>query len=88
MAPKRKVPENPAKKSTATSKNKRKPATDRKAKKTAVIGDRRKILVERELIDKACVLFAEKGYAGTSLTDIADAVGLTRGAIYYYFKNF
>lgn len=50
-------------------------------------GDRRKALVERELIQQACRLFVEKGYDGTSLTDIADAVGLTRGAIYYYFKN-
>jgi AcrR family transcriptional regulator len=50
-------------------------------------GDKRKLLVERELMEKACILFAEKGYAGTSLTDIADAMGLTRGAIYYYFKN-
>ncbi|CAH1653294.1 TetR/AcrR family transcriptional regulator [Chelatococcus asaccharovorans] len=49
--------------------------------------DKRKALVERELMEKACILFAEKGYAGTSLTDIADSVGLTRGAIYYYFKN-
>ena len=49
--------------------------------------DRRKDLVERQMMEKACTLFAEKGYAGTSLTDIADAVGLTRGAIYYYFKN-
>lgn len=38
-------------------------------------------------MQQACRLFAERGYAGTSLTDIADAVGLTRGAIYYYFKN-
>ncbi len=49
--------------------------------------DRRKALVERQMMEKACALFAEKGYAGTSLTDIADAVGLTRGAVYYYFKN-
>ncbi len=49
--------------------------------------DRRKVRVERALIEKACILFAEKGYAGTSLTDIAEAVGLTRGAVYYYFKN-
>lgn len=49
--------------------------------------DRRKALVERRMMEKACILFAEKGYAGTSLTDVADAVGLTRGAVYYYFKN-
>lgn len=49
--------------------------------------DRRKELLERELMDKACSLFASKGYAGTSLADIAQAVGLTRAAVYYYFKN-
>jgi AcrR family transcriptional regulator len=49
--------------------------------------DRRKVLVERELMQHACRLFAEKGYDGTSLTDIADGMGLTRAAVYYYFKN-
>ena len=49
--------------------------------------ERRKELLEREILDKACTLFAEKGFGGTSLTDIADAVGLTRAAVYYYFKN-
>jgi AcrR family transcriptional regulator len=49
--------------------------------------DHRKTLVERALVEKACIIFAEKGYDGTSLTDIAEAVGLTRGAVYYYFKN-
>ena len=49
--------------------------------------ERRKELLEREIMDKACTLFAEKGFGGTSLTDIADAVGLTRAAVYYYFKN-
>ena len=49
--------------------------------------ERRKALREREIKDKACILFARKGFAGTSLTDIADAVGLSRAAIYYYFEN-
>ncbi|GAA6147764.1 TetR/AcrR family transcriptional regulator [Pseudooceanicola nitratireducens] len=49
--------------------------------------DRRKELLERDLMEKACALFASKGYGGTSLADIAQAVGLTRAAVYYYFKN-
>lgn len=49
--------------------------------------DSRKARLEKELVQQACRLFAEKGYAGTSLGDIAEAVGLTRAAIYYYFKN-
>jgi len=49
--------------------------------------DRRKVLVEREILDRACTLFAEHGYRGTSLTGIADSVGLTRAAIYHYFRS-
>lgn len=47
----------------------------------------RKALLEKEFLEQASILFAQKGYGGTSLADIADAVGLTRPAIYYYFKN-
>ncbi|WP_217416704.1 TetR family transcriptional regulator [Marinobacterium ramblicola] len=36
---------------------------------------------------KALGLFAEKGIAATSLADIAQAAGVTRGAIYWHFKN-
>lgn len=32
-------------------------------------------------------LFYEKGVSGTTLEDIAEAAGLTRGAIYWHFKN-
>jgi TetR/AcrR family transcriptional regulator, acrAB operon repressor len=32
-------------------------------------------------------LFFEKGYARTSLDDIASACGITRGAIYWHFKD-
>jgi len=32
-------------------------------------------------------LFASKGYAGTSIDDIASRVGITKAAIYYHFKN-
>ncbi|MBJ8348886.1 TetR family transcriptional regulator [Antrihabitans sp. YC2-6] len=35
----------------------------------------------------ATALFAEKGFAGTSLQDIADAMGLTRPALYHYVAN-
>ncbi len=36
---------------------------------------------------QAAILFAEKGYKGTSTQDIADAVGLQRTSLYYYFKT-
>jgi AcrR family transcriptional regulator len=39
------------------------------------------------VIDAAVQLFAEKGYDGTSLLDIADAVGLLKGSLYYYARS-
>jgi AcrR family transcriptional regulator len=42
---------------------------------------------EQQVLDHAARLFAEKGFGGTSLQDVADSMGLTRGAIYYYFPN-
>jgi AcrR family transcriptional regulator len=47
----------------------------------------RRDLVENEIYDHAARLFAERGFAGTSLQDIAEAMGLTRSALYYYVKN-
>jgi AcrR family transcriptional regulator len=44
-------------------------------------------LVQQEILEHATRLFALRGYAGTSLQDIADAVGLTRPALYYYVKG-
>jgi AcrR family transcriptional regulator len=40
-----------------------------------------------EILRAAAVLFAEKGYGGTTMQQIAEAVNLTRTAFYYYFKN-
>lgn len=40
-----------------------------------------------ELLDVATHLFYEKGYAHTTLQDIADRMGFTKAAIYYYAKN-
>ena len=39
------------------------------------------------LLDVAERVFNEKGVSRTSLADIAEAAGLTRGAIYWHFKN-
>lgn len=39
------------------------------------------------ILDTAERVFAEQGVACTSLADIATAAGLTRGAIYWHFKN-
>jgi AcrR family transcriptional regulator len=47
----------------------------------------RRGLVEQEIYDQATKLFAERGFAGTSFQDIADAVGLTRPALYHYVRS-
>jgi TetR/AcrR family acrAB operon transcriptional repressor len=39
------------------------------------------------IIDTAERVFEEKGVSHTTLADIAKAAGLTRGAIYWHFKN-
>ncbi|MEN3792516.1 TetR family transcriptional regulator [Fulvimarina sp. MAC3] len=39
------------------------------------------------ILDAAEDLFYEKGVAGTSLSQIAAAAGMTRGAIYWHFEN-
>ena len=39
------------------------------------------------LLDTAELLFAQHGVSRTSLAEIADAAGLTRGAIYWHFKD-
>lgn len=40
-----------------------------------------------ELLEVATALFHEKGYAHTTLQDIADRMGFTKAAVYYYAKN-
>lgn len=39
------------------------------------------------LLDAAGRVFCQKGVTGTSLDDIAREAGVTRGAIYWHFKN-
>jgi AcrR family transcriptional regulator len=41
----------------------------------------------RYIIDTTAVLFNTKGYAGTSMSDITEATGLTKGSIYGNFEN-
>ena len=40
-----------------------------------------------KLLDAALDVFYEKGVAGASLTDVAVAASVTRGAIYWHFKD-
>lgn len=40
-----------------------------------------------KILDAAILLFSERGYEGTSMKQIAQAVGLTESAIYRHFKG-
>ena len=39
------------------------------------------------IIEKTAQVFNKKGYAGTSLNDLTEATGLTKGALYGNFEN-
>jgi AcrR family transcriptional regulator len=41
----------------------------------------------RELVSAATALVASKGLSGVRLRDVADAAGLTSGAVLYYYDN-
>ena len=40
-----------------------------------------------QILDAALALFSKEGVSATSLADIASAASVTRGAIYWHFKN-
>ena len=41
----------------------------------------------RRVLDAALELFAEHGFEGTSLQQIADRLGVTKAAVYYHFRS-
>jgi AcrR family transcriptional regulator len=41
----------------------------------------------REIVESAARLFDERGYFGTSLDDVAQAVGLRKATLYHYFRG-
>ena len=47
----------------------------------------RKEMTRELLLDAAIDVFAEKGYDGASLDDVADAAGFTKGAVYSNFTR-
>ncbi|TRZ37175.1 TetR/AcrR family transcriptional regulator [Niallia circulans] len=42
---------------------------------------------EKKIIDSALKLFAQKGYSSTSIQEIANDCGISKGAFYIYFKS-
>lgn len=43
--------------------------------------------VKQRILDAAIQLFADKGYAASSISDISSAADVNRALIYYYFKD-
>ena len=43
--------------------------------------------VKRLLLESGIALFAEKGYASTSVREIVEGAGVTKPVLYYYFKS-
>ena len=41
----------------------------------------------QRILDVAVDLFIEQGYAGTSVRDISDRLGMTKGSLYYHFAS-
>ena len=40
-----------------------------------------------QLVEAACAVFAEKGYASTRVADIAERAGVGKGTVYEYFSS-
>ncbi len=57
--------------------------------KRAAMNKAKKVSVskEQEIIAVAARLFKEKGYRATTLEDIAAAVGMLKGSLYYYIRS-
>lgn len=52
------------------------------ARKTSTIN-----VVPQAILEAASNLFIQRGYEGTTMQDIAHELGISRSALYYYFKN-
>jgi AcrR family transcriptional regulator len=61
-----------------------------KLSKTAsprAMGKSKKEALRDTVLEVAAKLFAQRGFGGTNLQDIADSLGISRPALYYYFKS-
>jgi AcrR family transcriptional regulator len=56
-------------------------------KRSARTNDEMSAQSQQGLLAAAVKLFSARGYRETSLQDIAEEAGLTKGALYYHFKN-
>lgn len=44
-------------------------------------------LVRKAMLNAAAEMFAERGFGGTNLRDLADVLGISRPGLYYHFPN-
>ena len=49
--------------------------------------DRRRAMTRQHLLDAAAIVFAEKGFHGATIDEIAARAGFTKGAVYSNFKS-
>lgn len=47
----------------------------------------RKDLIANQIIEKAAEFFADRGFQGTGIRDIAEAMNMSRPAVYHYFDS-
>lgn len=43
--------------------------------------------MKEKIIEKSIELFEKKGFSSTSIQDIVDEIGVTKGSFYYYFSS-
>lgn len=53
----------------------------------ATAGKKRKKLRKEEIVAEAAKLFAERGYEGASMGDLADRVGLRKASLFHHFPS-
>ena len=50
-------------------------------------GEQARAARQEEILDAARVVFAERGFKGTTIADVAEAAGIALGTIYLYFRS-
>src|ERR1700733_8461891 len=63
------------------------PARKRNSTSLRATGNAKKEALRRTVLQAAAKLFAQRGFGGANLQDIADSLGISRPSLYYYFKS-
>lgn len=80
---------NPTNRTASLARTAAPPATARTAtaEQLATPKQERAQLTRARILTAAAEIFAEQGYARSSLADVAKRVGMTKGAVYFHFKD-